>query len=174
MNLKLAINFILLSLLGVLIFQNQNEITIQFFSDFRVSTAVFIVIVLIYGIIIGKLLTLKPSLNDKPAEVPISNPATVSNINIFVGNLARNVHKNDLQDTFEKFGTVKSVKIIKDKHSGNPRGFGFVEMQDKTSAQQAIKKLNGYELHGKVLNVNEAHPRAANQHSRISRQRNYR
>ena len=172
MGLRLAIHFILLSLLGILAFQNQDAITVHFFTDFRLPMAAFMVIILISGIIIGKLLPLRTGLNNKPGQ--LSTPSTDPNINLFVGNLSRDISKNDLEDTFSKYGTVISVKIIKDKHSGNPRGFGFVEMQDATSAKKAVEKLNGYELQGKTLNVNEAHPRTAGQRSHHSRQRNYR
>lgn len=80
-------------------------------------------------------------------------------MNIFVGNLSHDVTDNDLQQAFEAFGKVKSVKIIKDLFSGESKGFGFVEMQAKAEAQSAINGLNGKELKGRALNVNEARPR---------------
>jgi RNA recognition motif-containing protein len=64
-----------------------------------------------------------------------------------------------LQGAFEAFGQVESVNIIKDKFSGGSKGFGFVEMPDKANAQSAINELNGKELKGRTLNVNEAPPR---------------
>lgn len=169
MGLKPIISFLLLLLLGILAFQNQQAITLHFFSDFKLPMAAFMIIILIPGIIIGKLLSAESGLNNKPSQ--LNGTSGNSNINLFVGNLARNVRKNDLQDTFSKFGTVKSVKIIRDKHSGNPKGFGFVEMADEPSAKKAIKNLNGYELHGRELNVNAAHPREANPRNRENRQR---
>lgn len=80
-------------------------------------------------------------------------------MNIFVGNLSREVTEEDLQKAFEAFGQVTSVTIIKDKFTGEPRGFGFVEMPAKAAAQSAITGLNGKELKGRALNVNEARPR---------------
>ena len=80
-------------------------------------------------------------------------------MNIYVGNLSRKVTEEDLRQAFEAFGQVASATIIKDKFSGESRGFGFVEMPTKAEAQSAIKDLNGKELKGQVLNVNEARPR---------------
>ena len=80
-------------------------------------------------------------------------------MNIYVGNLSYEVTEEDLQQAFEAFGQVESVNIIKDKFSGRSKGFGFVEMPDKANAQSAINELNGKELKGRTLNVNEARPR---------------
>ena len=83
-------------------------------------------------------------------------------MNIYVGNLSRDVTDDDLKKAFEAFGEITSVNIIKDKHSGEPRGFGFVEMSSKDEAQSAIDGLNGTDLKGQSLNVNEARPRSEN------------
>jgi len=80
-------------------------------------------------------------------------------MNIYVGNLSPKVTEEDLQQAFEAFGQVTSAKIITDKFSGGSRGFGFVEMPAKAEAQSAINDLNGKELKGQALNVNEARPR---------------
>ncbi len=80
-------------------------------------------------------------------------------MNIYVGNLSYEVTEEDLRLAFEPFGQVESAKIIKDKHSGQSKGFGFVEMASKAEGQSAIDGLNGKELKGKALNVNEARPR---------------
>ena len=80
-------------------------------------------------------------------------------MNIYIGNLSYEVTEEDLQQAFEAFGQVESVNIIKDKFSGRSKGFGFVEMPDKANAQSAINELNGKELKGRALNVNEARPR---------------
>ncbi len=80
-------------------------------------------------------------------------------MNIYVGNMSRDVSEDDLREAFEAFGQVTSVNIIKDKFSGEPRGFGFVEIQAKAEAQAAIDGMNGKELKGRTLNVNEARPR---------------
>jgi len=80
-------------------------------------------------------------------------------MNIYVGSLSREVTEEDLRQAFEAFGKVESVTIIKDKFSGESRGFGFVEMPTKTEAQSAIAAMNGKELKGRAINVNEARPR---------------
>jgi RNA recognition motif-containing protein len=80
-------------------------------------------------------------------------------MNIYVGNLSREVTEGDLQETFEAFGEVTSAKIITDKYSGQSRGFGFVEMASKTDGESAITGLKDKELKGRTLNVNEARPR---------------
>ncbi|MFC1732519.1 RNA recognition motif domain-containing protein [candidate division KSB1 bacterium] len=80
-------------------------------------------------------------------------------MNIYVGNLDSQVTEEDLREAFESFGQVESATIIKDKFSGEPRGFGFVEMPSKAEARAAIDGLNGKELKERALNVNEARPR---------------
>ncbi|MER3447539.1 MAG: RNA-binding protein [Candidatus Dadabacteria bacterium] len=79
-------------------------------------------------------------------------------MNIYVGNLSRDVTEDDLRQAFGGFGQITSVNIIKDKFSGQSRGFGFVEMPGRAEAQAAIAGLNGKELKGRTLNVNEARP----------------
>ena len=80
-------------------------------------------------------------------------------MNIYVGNLAREVTEDELRLAFEEFGQVETAKIIKDKYSGDSKGFGFVEMPSKDEGQAAIDNLNGKELKGRTINVNEARPR---------------
>ena len=83
-------------------------------------------------------------------------------MNIYVGNLSYEVTEEDLQNTFEGFGQVESVKIIKDNYSGRSKGFGFVEMSSNSEAQSAIDGLNDKELKGRALKVNTARPRTEN------------
>lgn len=80
-------------------------------------------------------------------------------MNIYVGNLPHEATDSDVQKAFEAFGKVSTVNIIKDKFSGQSRGFGFVEMPNKDEAQAAIAGLNGTEMMGRALNVNEARPK---------------
>lgn len=80
-------------------------------------------------------------------------------MNIYVGNLAHSAMENDLRDAFEQFGEVARVNIPTDRESGRPRGFGFVEMPNDTEAQAAIAALNGTEIKGREVSVNEARPR---------------
>ncbi|MHC4406248.1 MAG: RNA recognition motif domain-containing protein, partial [Planctomycetota bacterium] len=82
-----------------------------------------------------------------------------SRVNIYVGNLSNEINEDDLRQAFEAFGQVASVNILKDRVTGEPRGFAFVEMPAKAEAQSAIDGLNGKELKGRSLNVNEARPR---------------
>ncbi len=90
-------------------------------------------------------------------------------MNIYVGNLSYNVTEENIRTAFEAFGQVATVTLVKDKYSGQPRGFGFVEMPDQAEAQAAIKNLNGKELLGRQLNVNEA--RARNERGRSQDQK---
>ena len=80
-------------------------------------------------------------------------------MNIYVGNLPREATEDDLRQAFEAFGQVSSAKIITDKFTGDPRGFGFVEMSNSTEAQAALTGLDGKDLKGRTLRVNEARPR---------------
>lgn len=80
-------------------------------------------------------------------------------MNIYVGNLSFDVSEENLRQAFEAFGQVSAASIVKDKYSGQPRGFGFVEMPERAEAQTAIQNLNGKDLRGQAMNVNEARPR---------------
>ena len=86
-------------------------------------------------------------------------------MNIFVGNLAPGVSDQELEDLFKQHGDIKSVKIIRDMFSQASKGFGFVEMKDKTAGETAIKELNTHELGGKKIVVNEARPQMDNRRS---------
>ena len=79
--------------------------------------------------------------------------------NIFVGNLSFYTTQDELQSLFANYGSVERVNIITDRDSGQPRGFAFVEMTDRNAAQNAITKLNGVDLNGRAMNVNEARPK---------------
>ena len=79
-------------------------------------------------------------------------------MNIYVGNINRSTSEEKLQNTFSTFGEVTSVKIIKDKYTGAVKGFAFVEMPNDVEANAAINALNGQELDGRTLTVNQARP----------------
>jgi cold-inducible RNA-binding protein len=81
--------------------------------------------------------------------------------NIFVGNLSYQVTQADLQNAFGAYGNVERINVVTDRETGQPRGFAFVEMSDSEAAQNAIAHLNGAELHGRAMNVNEARPKPA-------------
>jgi len=78
--------------------------------------------------------------------------------NIYVGNLSYDATEDDLRQAFEEHGQVSSVKVITDRETGRPRGFAFVTMEDN-AAREAIEGLNGNDLDGRSINVNEAKPR---------------
>jgi RNA recognition motif-containing protein len=80
-------------------------------------------------------------------------------VQIFVGNLAFTVTEQDVRELFAPYGVVDRVNLITDRETGRLRGFGFVEMADDQAAREAMTALNGKELAGRALNVNEARPR---------------
>jgi len=80
-------------------------------------------------------------------------------MNIYVGNLPYSVTDDDLRDAFAAFGNVTSAKIIMDRYSGRSKGFGFVEMDNDSQAEEAIKSLDNSDMQGRNLRVNQAKPR---------------
>ena len=80
--------------------------------------------------------------------------------NIFVGNLSFQTTQDELLATFSQYGNVERVNIVTDRDSGQSRGFAFIEMTERRDAETAISQLNGAELNGRALNVNEARPKA--------------
>jgi len=86
-------------------------------------------------------------------------------MNIFVGNLSYSASEQNIRDMFEEHGVVDSVSIITDRYTGRSRGFGFVEMPNDDEAKAAIAAINGTDLDGRTLNVNEARPKS-DRHSR--------
>ena len=87
-------------------------------------------------------------------------------MNIYVGNLPHATTESELKDAFAEYGSVNSAAIIKDKFTGKSRGFGFVEMPNDGEASDAINGLNGQEMGGRALTVNEARPREQRSRSR--------
>ena len=80
-------------------------------------------------------------------------------MNIYVGNLSYGMTEDELRDAFAAYGDVSSVKILMDRETGRSRGFAFVEMPNKSEGEAAIAQLNGKDLGGRMLRVNEARPR---------------
>jgi RNA recognition motif-containing protein len=80
-------------------------------------------------------------------------------MNIYVGNLPYSVTETELREAFSRFGTVSQANVISDRFSGESKGFGFVEMDDNAEADAAIKGLNGTNLRGRTIKVNQAKPR---------------
>jgi RNA recognition motif-containing protein len=87
-------------------------------------------------------------------------------MNIYVGNLSYGMSEDELRDAFGAFGEVSSVKILMDRETGRSRGFGFVEMPNQSEAETAIAQLNGKDLGGRALRINEARPREQQQQRR--------
>ena len=85
-------------------------------------------------------------------------------MNIYIGNLAKEITEDDLKEAFEAFGQVASAVVIKEKFSGESRGFGFVEMPSKKEAEEAINGLK--ELKGRMVTINEARPRPTDNRGR--------
>jgi cold-inducible RNA-binding protein len=79
--------------------------------------------------------------------------------NVFVGNLSFQTTQDDLNSIFSQYGAVERVNVVTDRTTGQPRGFAFVEMASRSEAETAISALNGTDLHGRTLNVNEARPK---------------
>jgi RNA recognition motif-containing protein len=79
--------------------------------------------------------------------------------NVFVGNLSFQTTQDDLTEIFSQYGGVERVNVVTDRMTGQPRGFAFVEMTNRNEAETAISVLNGSDLHGRTLNVNEARPK---------------
>ncbi len=79
--------------------------------------------------------------------------------NIFVGNLSFETTEDEIRSLFEAYGTVDRVNVVTDRDTGRAKGFGFVEMNDTDAAEKAIAGLNGHELGGRALNINEARPK---------------
>ncbi|HUO27041.1 MAG TPA: RNA-binding protein [Candidatus Aquilonibacter sp.] len=82
--------------------------------------------------------------------------------NIFVGNLSFNTSEDELRQLFEPYGQIDRVSIVTDRETGRSRGFGFVEMSNNEDGEKAIAALNGSQIGGRTLNVNEARPKADN------------
>lgn len=80
-------------------------------------------------------------------------------MNIYVGNLSYGMSEDELRDAFAAYGDVASVKILTDRETGRSRGFGFVEMPNQSEGEAAITQLNGKDVGGRALRVNEARPR---------------
>ncbi len=79
--------------------------------------------------------------------------------NLFVGNLSYSTTDSDLEAVFSAYGAVEKASVVRDRETGQSRGFGFVEMTNANEATQAINALNGREMNGRAMNVNEARPR---------------
>jgi RNA recognition motif-containing protein len=93
-------------------------------------------------------------------------------MNIYVGNLSYNVTEDGLRTLFSEFGEIESVKVILDRFTGRPKGFGFIEMPSNSEADQAIKALNGKMIDGRKMKVNPADP-GGKKTKRRSRRRRY-
>jgi RNA recognition motif-containing protein len=96
-----------------------------------------------------------------------------SNMNIYIGNLAFSTSEDTIKTLFTEFGDVESVKVIKDRFSGRPKGYGFIEMPSNSEADQAIKALNGNRIDGNHIKVRPADPGGKKRKKRSRRRRSY-
>lgn len=94
-------------------------------------------------------------------------------MNIYIGNLSSSTTEDSLKVMFTEFGDVESVKVIKDRFSGRPKGFGFIEMPSNSEADQAIKALNGNRIDGNHITVKPADPGGKKRKKRSFRRRSY-
>ena len=92
-------------------------------------------------------------------EISLLTARQKSMKNIFVGNLSFGTTEDTLRSMFASYGSVDRVNIVTDRDSGQPRGFAFVEMTDRSAAESAIAQLNGADMNGRAINVNEARPK---------------
>lgn len=90
-------------------------------------------------------------------------------MNIYVGNLAYSVTETDIADAFSGYGKVSNINVIKDMHTGQSKGFAFVEMTNNSEADAAIKGLNGQAIQGRNIKVNQAQPKTDRDRSRGGR-----
>jgi cold-inducible RNA-binding protein len=97
-----------------------------------------------------------PEQSDRDKQIPKDQ---LNMTNIFVGNLSFQTSQEELNAAFSQYGNVERVNIVTDRDSGQPRGFAFVEMTERRDAETAISVLNGSELNGRAMNVNEARPK---------------
>jgi len=117
----------------------------SFSLDVTVLVSFFSVAWFIVGVLLGQRI--------KPAG---TTRADTGDVELYVGNLSYDVKEKDLKREFGKFGGVKSARIIKNKYNNKSKGFGFVEMADRTSSTEAVRALNGKEIRGRRIVVNEA------------------
>ena len=94
-------------------------------------------------------------------------------MNIYIGNLSYNTTEDTLKALFAEFGEIESVKVIKDRFSGRPKGFGFIEMPSNSEADQAIKALNGNRIDGNHIKVRPADPGGKRRKKKPFRRRGY-
>ena len=99
------------------------------------------------------------SLNDRPLANACTPVKKDRMKNIYVGNLDFYVSEDELRQAFAAYEQVENVTVLKDRNTGQPRGFGFVEMANDEEAEKAISAMNGYQLGSRALNVNEARPK---------------
>jgi len=161
MKFKWLFILIILAISTFIIMENTHKVGASLMSyHLNIHLGVMLLIGLGLGILTGMLLRNSGSTAGHQQDNSSSETAT----NIYVGNLADNTSESDLENTFSSYGTVKSVNIIKDRETGSPRGFGFIEMDSYAEGDAAIAALNETVLLGQTISVNRA--RAKRHHHR--------
>ena len=133
-----------------------NELLVN--SACVILVAIFSLAWFLVGLSAGK--HLGPTRKRKPAKKKSGGGKTTGKTELYVGNLSYDLRSKDLRNAFEEHGKVQNVRIIPNKYNGKSKGFAFIEMQSKRDALAAIKGMNGKELNGRKLVVNEARTRA--------------
>jgi len=171
MKFKWLFILLLLAFSTFIILENQSmqSMVRSSFMSYPLSVhfGIMLSIILALGVLVGVLLGNTTTASRHQQENISSDTAT----NIYVGNLADNTSDTDLESTFSTYGTVNSVNIIKDRETGSPRGFGFIEMDSYEAGDAAIAALNETVLLGQTINVNRARAKR-HHHRRRPQQRN--
>ena len=168
MKYKWLFILILIAFSAYIILENRTMVDASFMSyHMNINLGVMLLIGLALGIVTGILLG-NPGTKTRSHQGHITSKNAS---NIYVGNLADNTSDSDLENTFSAYGTVKSVNIIKDRETGKPRGFGFIEMDSYADGDAAIAALNETVLLGQTISVNRARAKR-HHHRRRPQQRN--
>jgi uncharacterized integral membrane protein len=169
MNFKKLLGLALIALLILIALANTDNVSLLLYGTLKFTIPLWLVIGIsgIIGILIAILWSAKTPARQK-AQAPTS-PQTQGRYNgmkLYVGNLPYDTTEDDLIQAFSNYGSVRSARIITDKITGEPRGFGFVEMEHRDDAHLAINELNGTDMHGNQIKVNKAHARQSGRRSR--------
>lgn len=155
MSVKKILSFLIFAFLVTLAVQNFKSTDLSFMVwQMQMPLTLIILCSALLGVIGVNLLRRKIAI-----QADAQQDANTQSINLYVGNLAQNTTEQELTQVFSDFGEVQSVSLIKDKQSGEPKGYAFVRLVSSDDSQQVIEQLNGREWKGRALNVNYARNR---------------
>ena len=121
-----------------------------------IQTAIGVLFGLVVGLLLGMRMNRRPGRTTEGASAPKGGKGRVE---LYVGNISYDTTEKELGKAFERYGEVASVRVIMKKSDGHPKGYGFVEMGNREAADAAVRGLNGKDLDGRVIVVNEARTR---------------